>query len=545
LDPWTFLYTSLLMKRMNTPKVSRFVLVLSCVTLAGGAYILAAPQVLGQRVPQAQVPQITVPTIGSRAPGDPPQAPAGTPMQLPVMSAELARAYMEAAERHLDYLPGRVLVKFKDSADVAGQTRALSAIGHDPSASDVERSGDLFIVKDSSGADPHALAERLSREPEVEYAEPDYLQHVHSTPNDPSYGARQWNLQQLNFPRAWDIVAGGDSNVIVAVVDTGVTSFATQNVTVQTWSGSAIVSYTMPVGPSPDFTLSRFVSPRDFTISTTAPPAIVMDTEGHGTHVAGTIGENTNNGVAFAGIAYNVRIMPLKACQSFWDLQFAISAAGIAGSPPLDFSNCANSATNAAIRFAADNGARVINYSIGGTGPNQVIRDAMAYAISKGVFIAMSNGNEFEDGNPTTYPAAYGPELNGAMSVAATSRTDARAFYSSTGSWTEISAPGGDSRQGNQIWQASIFEPDSNQFLLFFPRFDRYAEAFKQGTSMASPHVAGLAALLVSQMPNLTPAQIEFIIRTTAKDLGAAGRDNSFGYGLIQPRAALFGQGIR
>jgi serine protease len=450
---------------------------------------------------------------------------------------------MEAAERHLDYLPGRVLVKFKDSADIAGQTRALSAIGHDPSASDVERSGDLFIVKDASGADPHALAERLSREPEVEYAEPDYLQHVHSTPNDPSYGARQWNLQQLNFPRAWDLVAGGDSNVIVAVVDTGITSFATQNVTVQTWSGSAIVSYTMPVGPSPDFTLSRFVSPRDFTISATSPPAIVMDTEGHGSHVAGTIGENTNNGIALAGIAYNVRIMPLKACQSYWDVQFAGSAAGFTGFAPLGSGGCPTSATNAAIRFAADNGARVINYSIGGTSPNSTIRDAMNYAISKGVFVAMSNGNEFQNGNPTTYPASYGPSLNGAMSVGATTRSDTRAVYSSTGAQTEIAAPGGDG--SNFVWQQSILPSDADERFVIFPRFDRYADVGIAGTSMASPHVAGLAALLVSQIPNITPAQIEGIIRTTAKDIGTAGRDDSFGHGLIQPRAALFGQGIR
>jgi subtilisin family serine protease len=525
-------------------KTSKFMFVLISVCLAGGAYVLAAPQVLG-RVPQAQVPQIAVPTIGTRQPVNRPQAPAAAPMQLPVMSEELVRAYMEAAERHLDYLPGRVLVRFKDTADIGGQTRALAAIGHDPAASDVERSGDLFIIKDSSGADPHALADRLSTQPEVLYAEPDYLQQVHSTPNDPSYSARQWNLQQLSFSRAWDIVAGGDANVIVAVVDTGVTSFPTQNVTVSTWSGSAIVSHTMPVGPSLDFTLSRFVSPRDFTISTTQPPTMVMDTQGHGTHVAGTIGENTNNGVSLAGIAYNVRIMPLKACQSYWDIQFARSASGISGFAPLTSGGCPTSATNAAIRFAADNGARVINYSIGGTSPNTTIRDAMSYAISKGVFVAMSNGNEFEDGNPTTYPASYGPSLNGAMTVAATTAISSKAYYSTTGSFTEIAAPGGDQFQGNLVWQMSILSTDSNPANVIFPRFDRYSERGFQGTSMASPHVAGLAALLVSQMPNITPAQIEYIIRTTAKDIGNAGRDDSFGYGLIQPRAALFGQGIR
>lgn len=532
---------------MKTPIVSKFVLVLICVAVAGGAYVLAAPQVAGQRIPQAQVPQIEVPTVrpgvltNRRPPTPTPSMQA--PLQLPVMSAELVRAYMEAAERHLDYLPGRVLVKFRDSADVAGQTRALASIGHDPS--DVERSGDLFIVKDSSGADPHALAERLEAQPDVEYAQPDYLMKVHSTPNDPSYGVRQWNLQQLNFPRAWDLVPGGDSNVIVAVVDTGVTAIPAQDFTVLTWSGSAIVSYVMPVGPSPDFTLSRFVSPRDFTLNSTSPSTVVIDTEGHGSHVAGTIGENTNNSLSLAGIAYNVRIMPLKACQSYWDIQFARSAAGITGFAPLGSGGCPTSTTNAAIRFAADNGARVLNYSIGGTSPNTTIQDAMAYAISKGVFVAMSNGNSFEQGNPTTYPASYGPSLNGAMAVAATTRIDTKAYYSSTGSWTEIAAPGGDTRQGNTIWQASILSTDSDELTVIFPRFDRYSERGFSGTSMASPHVAGLAALIVSQIPSITPAQIEQIIKVTAKDLGIAGRDESFGYGLIQPRAALFGRGIR
>jgi serine protease len=536
---------------MKTPMVSKLVLVLICASVAGGAYVLAAPQVLGQRIPQAQIPQIDVPTVRSggvvlgRPPAPAPTLGSQAPMQLPVMSPELVRAYMEAAERHLDYLPGRVLVKFKDSADVTGLTRALASIGHDPSAPDVERSGDLFIVRDSSGADPHALADRLETQPEVEYAQPDYLMKVHSTPNDPSYGARQWNLQQLNMPRAWDLVPGGDSNVIVAVVDTGVTAMPLQTVTVATWSGSAIVSYVMPVGPSPDFTLSRLVSPRDFTLSSTSPSTVVIDTEGHGSHVAGTIGENTNNGISLAGIAYNVRIMPLKACQSYWDVQFARSAAGITGFAPLGSGGCPTSATNAAIRFAADNGARVLNYSIGGESPNTTIQNAMAYAISKGVFVAMSNGNDFEIGNPTTYPASYGPSLNGAMSVAATTRIDTKAYYSSTGSFTEIAAPGGDTRQGNVVWQASILPSDSDEVSVIFPRFDRYAELGISGTSMASPHVAGLAALIVSQIPSITPAQIEQIIKMTAKDLGAPGRDDSFGYGLIQPRAALFGQGIR
>jgi subtilisin family serine protease len=186
----------------------------------------------------------------------------------------------------------------------------------------------------------------------------------------------------------------------------------------------------------------------------------------------------------------------------------------------------------------------VLNYSLGSTSPNTVTRDAMAYAISKGVFIAMSNGNEFNNGNPTTYPASYGPGLNGAMAVAAIVKSQGKASYSSTGSWTEISAPGGGS--GDSVYQATLIPSDSDQLAgVRFPRFDRYAMVGYTGTSMASPHVAGLAALIISRNPSITPAQVEQVIKVSARELGTTGRDDTFGFGLIQPRAALFGQGVR
>jgi serine protease len=209
---------------------------------------------------------------------------------------------------------------------------------------------------------------------------------------------------------------------------------------------------------------------------------------------------------------------------------------------------CPSSAVANGIRYAADNGAKVINVSIGGPGQSTVERDAIAYAVGRGAFVAMSAGNDFEDGNRTMYPASYAATINGAMSVAATGKSQRRAFYSSTGNWVEIAAPGGDSRDGSGqdsgvIWQTTLLFTDQDPDLLV-PRFDNYATIGNQGTSMASPHVAGLAALLVSQ--GITrPEAIEALIRATAKDLGAAGKDNDFGYGLIQPRAALRGLGIR
>jgi serine protease len=185
--------------------------------------------------------------------------------------------------------------------------------------------------------------------------------------------------------------------------------------------------------------------------------------------------------------------------------------------------------------------------SIGGTRANQPVFEALNYAVSKGVFISIAGGNEFEDGNPVEYPGAYAAVIDGVMSVGAIGRSMSRAFYSNTGSHIEIVAPGGNSRDGGSaglIWQASIFDSDFDSVSVVFPRFDRYAETPLQGTSMATPHVAGIAALVMSQGVT-NPAAVEALIKATARDLGAPGRDNEYGFGLIQPRAALRGVGVK
>src|SRR4030095_5938897 len=151
--------------------------------------------------------------------------------------------------------------------------------------------------------------------------------------------------------------------------------------------------------------------------------------------------------------------------------------------------------------------------------------------------------------NATSYPAFYAASIDGVMSVASVGPNSIKAGYSNTGPHCEIAAPGGDSvgnagrPDGGFVYQSTTILSDHT---LFQPtaRFDRYATTGFTGTSMATPHVVCLAALLMSQMPNLTGAQAEKIIRLTAKDLGAKGRDDVFGFGLIQPRLALFGYGI-
>ena len=517
------------------------------VLIAGVALggLLAITPIEGQQIVVGQVKTPTISVAKVPSPGIPfVTKPQPAPLQMQVMSPDQVAAYTEAAVRRLPYLPGQLLVKFKPGVGREGRQRFLNTLPSQPDVDGVEWiAPDIALLKNMGAIDPEQMAQRVSAESEIAWAEPNYLQKPHFVPTDPSYTNRQWNFFNIGMQRAWDIAPGGSASVIVAVVDTGITTFPVTTINVQTWSGTAIVTHPMPAGLSPDFTTNRFTDPRDFNITPSSPTTTVVDTDAHGSHVAGTIGENTNNGVSLAGIAFNTTIMPLKACASYWDVQFARSAAGITGFTPIGSGGCSTSSTAAAVRYAADHGAKVINYSIGGNSPSLTMRDAYAYAVARGVFIAVSNGNDFEDGNLPSYPAAYAPEFKGVMSVASTNLNERRSYYSTTGSYTEIAAPGGDGRQGAIIWQASIRFSDSTEGVVIFPRFDRYDERGLQGTSMASPHIAGIAALLVSRGVT-DPADIESILRQSVKDIGAAGRDNEFGFGLVQPFKALFGQGV-
>jgi serine protease len=477
-------------------------------------------------------------------PGRPLQAQ-NQPATVPTMSLERAEAFIEAASNNLGYVPGEVLVKFRDGVDVAGRQLALRGLRSRPLASELSQIGDVFKLTDQAERDATILAAQLSAQPEVAYAEPNYLYRMHAVPSDASY-SRQWNFSTIDMPTAWDINPGGSSSVIVAVLDSGLTT-VNQTLSARTWNGRAIQTVSVPFRSNPDLSLSRVYRPRDFA---TGGADVVLDMVGHGTHVSATIGEDAN-ALAQLGIAYLARIMPVKVCFGFWEVQFSLSAAGRLGYAPLNSGGCDSASIAAGIRYAADNGARVINLSLGGPGEAQTLRDAINYAVNRGAFVAMAMGNEFEEGNPTEYPAAYAAGTDGAMAVGAVGRSLRRAFYSNTGSHIEITAPGGDTRDGGSagmIWQAGLLEGDFDAATVIFPRFDRYAETAKMGTSMATPHVSGMAALIMDQGV-ADPAAVEALIKRTARRLGTSdasrpGWNNEFGYGLIQPRAALRAFGI-
>lgn len=456
-----------------------------------------------------------------------------TPAQLKAMEL--------AAVRGLDYIPGEVIVKFRQGTTGAGQTRALDSLRSRPLPDRLQWISDRTArLRVDGDLDSPAIAATLSRQPEVEYAHPNWLLKKNLVPNDTSYASRQWNLSTINMPGAWDINPGA-SDIIVAVIDTGMTT-VTATYGFKTWSGTAIVTDEMPFAVSPDFDAARIATGRDF-VFWTGP---VLDSDGHGTHVAATIAQSTNNNLGYAGVAYNAKVMPLKACLSYWDVQILQAEQGITGYAPLGSEFCLTSAVVSAIRYAADNGAKVINLSLGSTNQSPSYVDALNYAVSRGVFVAIAAGNDFEDGNPTTYPASYAATVQGAMSVGAVGRSLTRAPYSTTGNFVEIAAPGGNGLDGGAsglIWQTGILFTDYDPAVVIFPRFDRYTDTPSQGTSMASPHVAGLAALMMSQGIT-SPAAVEAAIAATARDLGTKGRDNDFGAGLIQPRAALRGFGV-
>jgi serine protease len=322
--------------------------------------------------------------------------------------------------------------------------------------------------------------------PYVEYAEPDEIMYALGVPNDPDY-RYQWNLTQLQMPRVWDAVTG-DPGVVVAVIDTG-------------------VAYDLS-----DYRATSFVSGWDF-VNNDADP---YDDNGHGTHVSGTVAQSTNNNSGGAGLAYGVSIMPLK----------------VLGGDGSGFTSDIASA----VYWAADNGADIINLSLGGGGATTTMRNALSYAYGKGVAIFAASGNE---DSPVGYPAAYDDYV---MAVGATAYNKQRSYYSNYGTSLDIVAPGGDtSADLNADGQPDgIFQQTITGYDPYTGRTDYTPKHFMfQGTSMASPHVAALGALLRSADPSLTPSEIYTIIRDTAEDLGNSGWDSFYGYGLMNPADAI------
>lgn len=313
----------------------------------------------------------------------------------------------------------------------------------------------------------------------TEYIEPNYIYqttdqgdyHSNLVPNDPLYG-KQWNFRNIHVEKAWASTKG--EGVTVAVIDTGVSQV-------------------------PDLANTKFTAGYDFVSDRTE----VIDDNGHGTHVAGTIAQSTNNNLGVAGIAYEASIMPLKV----------LTAEG--GGTVTDIAE--------AIKYAADHQADVINLSLGGGGESSAMSEAIEYSYQKGVVIIAAAGNANQ--NAAGYPARY-PHVVG---VSALDVMGTKTPYSNFGAGVDISAPGGvidGEDEAGGILQNTI-DPDTGESVFM---------AF-QGTSMAAPHVAGVAALLKASGLQ-SPDEIINVLKQSARPV-TEDPFNHFGAGHLDAGEAV------
>ena len=388
------------------------------------------------------------------------------------------------------YVPGKVLVKFKQGAGAGGMDSVRKLVG--AADSRVLTSFGIEELALPAMDVPKAVA-LLRASPLVDLAEPDYIRSASFAPNDQRYtdaANYQWNMKNppssggIDMPNAWDVLPqGGSASVVVAVIDTG-------------------VAYRDGGGYSQadDLNLTHFVQGYDFVNN----DPYADDDYGHGTHVCGTVAQSTNNTTDCAGVAFKTTIMPVKVLDhtGYGDDSQIISG----------------------ITFAADHGVEVINMSLGGKEPSTLLEDACNYAFNKNVVVCAAAGNA--DRNGIDYPAGYAA----CVAVGASNKAMGKASYSNYGADLDVAAPGGESSA--QIYQQT-YGPHTQ------PTSGIFQAVGMTGTSMATPHVSGVAALVKAHNPSWTASDIRGAIASTCYDLGTPGWDPQFGWGLIDANAAL------
>jgi len=347
----------------------------------------------------------------------------------------------------------------------------------------------IYIVKTDQNV--IETSKRLNQDPDIEYAEPNYILKTQMHPDDPYYSLRGswgqdfddlWGLKsnRLNCEAAWDIAQG--AGVIVAVIDTGV-DYNHEDIVTNMWTdGDGYHGY-------------------DFVNDDNDP----MDDHGHGTHCAGTIAAVGNNGIGIIGVAPMAKIMAVKGL----DAQGSGYSSGLA--------EC--------VIYAADNGADVLSNSWGGWGTSRVLTDAFHYAYNQGCVCIAAAGNDNADVSGFI-PA----NIDTVMAISASTPNDEKCSFSNYGDLIDIAAPGQEilslRAEGTDMYGDGDHIVDGDYY-------------WSNGTSMACPHVAGTAALVLSRHPEFNSFEVQQALRITVDDLGSPGFDAHFGYGRLNAYNAV------
>jgi type VII secretion-associated serine protease mycosin len=412
--------------------------------------------------------------VGSVLPaGDVAAAAAATPSiaafpdgdVIPAQSSSATASPPQASTQH--ELPGVVLVRFRDASAVAN-TSVLQTVN----GLEQETVGTTGYVRVAIPGSVDDAVTRLGDNPAVLGIEPDYIRSASASPNDPLFrkGGPQSYLSTMRVPQAWDVTTGSAA-VTLAVVDSG-------------------------VDPSHPDLAGRVLPGKDFVNN----DSDAADDNGHGTAVAGVAAAATNNGLGIAGVTWTTKVLPVKVLDS--------SGAG------------SDSAIASGITWAADNGASIINLSLGAGYDGAVLRSAVQYALAKGVVVVAAAGNNADAG--PVYPAAY----PGVLAVSATDESGTFASFSNIGSYVGVAAPG-----------VNVMAPVSTAASVIPITRDRYTPM--SGTSFSAALVSGVASLVKAQHPDWSPAQIVDRVETTARDVGPYGVDPYYGHGLVDAAAAV------
>ena len=420
---------------------------------------------------------------------------------------------------------GPVLYTFNSSDST---TQALS-----PSASSLTSSTtksfspEVGLHPPSSSAlkkklDTLRMAKKMRSLKQFEHVEPNFIHKAFSVPNDPLYINQKWHYEQINMPKAWDRSTGAGT-VKVAVIDTGVMMNHPDLQGQLTTDGYDFIrgADNSGDGDGPDSDPSDPGDGRDNILCPDSPDLI---SSFHGTHVAGTVGAPGNNSKGVTGVNWNVDIMPIRVLGCLWGddrdiIDAILYAAGLPNSQ----------------NVFPDSPADIINLSLGGPGSSIFTEQAVNAAREAGVIVIAAAGNEALEGNPISYPASY----TGVVSVGATNPDGNRAGYSQYNDQVDVAAPGG----------YGFSDPNATNSGRVFSTWAKInsdgsissSHTHMNGTSMAAPHVAGVASLMKGLYPALSPTDFDaaLILGFSTIDYGTSGKDRHFGYGLIDADKAL------